>query len=165
MVKKIERVVLDSNILISAIVFGGKPLDVLSMILNESIDGIISRHLLAELSDVLSKNFSIHSTEIDLIQEEIEDVFEIVQPKKSIHVVRDDSDNKVIEAAVEGNCDYIITGDKDLLSLGIYKGIKIITASEFLNKDILSLAGKFKPKKKKSILKAREELERKYKRF
>lgn len=56
----------------------------------------------------------------------------MVSPKKRITVVRDSTDNKIIEAAVEGKCEYIVTGDKDLLVLGKYKNIKIVSPKEFL---------------------------------
>lgn len=132
MVKKVDSVVLDSNVLLSAIVFGGKPFDVFSLVLNEFIEGVTSRYLITELIDVLGKKFSISSIDLDLIEQEIKEIFVLVQPKEEIHVVRDESDNKVLEAAIEGHCNYIITGDKDLLSLSMYKGIKIITVSQFL---------------------------------
>ena len=51
---------------------------------------------------------------------------------KTINAVRDDDDNRVLEAAVEGKCEYVVTGDEDLLSLQNYGGIKIITPAEFL---------------------------------
>ncbi len=57
--------------------------------------------------------------------------FVLVYPKDTVIIVSDDPDNRILEAAVEGKCDFIVTGDKMLLKLGIYKGIKIVTAADF----------------------------------
>ncbi|MBI2040465.1 putative toxin-antitoxin system toxin component, PIN family [Candidatus Microgenomates bacterium] len=53
-------------------------------------------------------------------------------PHETLHILRDEDDNRVLEAAREGNCDFIVTGDQDLLDLGKYKKIKILTSEEFL---------------------------------
>lgn len=126
------EVVLDSNILISAYVFGGKPELVLNLIISKEIEAITSNILIAEFIDVLRKKFKVTEPDILEIQNEIEDLFEIVYPTKEIDIVKDTDDNRVLEVAVEGECDYIITGDKDLLILKTYKDIKILTADEFL---------------------------------
>ncbi|MBI2036154.1 putative toxin-antitoxin system toxin component, PIN family [Candidatus Microgenomates bacterium] len=57
---------------------------------------------------------------------------QVVSPKVSVKVSRDPDDNRVLEAAGEGDCDFIITGDQDLLELGKYQKIKILTAKNLL---------------------------------
>ncbi len=126
------RIVLDSNVLISAYVFGGKPENVFKLIVSEKIHGITSAVLISEFLDILRKKFGVSQAEILEIEEEIKNTFELVYPSRTINVSRDPDDNRVIEAAVEGNCDYIITGDKDLLDLKKFKNIKILTAEQFL---------------------------------
>lgn len=96
------KVILDTNILISAIGFGGIPREIF---------------LLPNLPN---------------IENSINESFLVVHPKESINIVRDKDDNRVLEAAVEGNCDFIITGDKDLLDLREFKNIKIIAPAQFL---------------------------------
>lgn len=164
MVKRTDRVVLDTNIIISGTVYKGKPRDLFQMVLDGEIEAVTSQVLIAECVEVYNKKFPLSPDEIKFIERKIRRKFILIQPRKTINKLIDEPDNRVLEAAVEGKCDYIITGDRDLLRLKVFKRVKIITVSEFLNKDILSLAGKFKPKNKKSILKTREELERKYKR-
>ena len=127
------RIVLDSNVLISSYVFGGKPESVLQLIITDKVQGVTSQSLISEFLDVLRKKFKVSSTDIQRVQNEIQELFEIVYPKETLHVVRDEDDNRVIEAAIEGNCDCIITGDKDLLDLGKFKNIKILTADQFLS--------------------------------
>ena len=133
MVNKPLKVVLDSNILISAYVFGGKPESVLNLIISKEIKAITSNILIAEFMDVLRKKFKVTEPDILEIQNEIEDLFEIVYPTKILNIVKDTDDNRVLEAAVEGKCEFIITGDKDLLELVKYRKIKILTAEQFLN--------------------------------
>lgn len=126
------KVVLDTNVIVSAVGYGGKPGQIFLLALEEKIHAVTSEALLAEVQEILIKKLAMSSSDVELTMGEIEDKFEIVAPKKSLHVVRDEDDNRVLEAAWEGNCDFIITGDSDLLNLGKYKNIKILTAEEFL---------------------------------
>ena len=127
------RVVLDTNILISAYVFGGKPGQVNNMVIDKRIIPFISPTLLAELTDTLLKKFDFGITRIEQIERIVNRHFNIVYPAKNIYVARDEDDNRVLEAAVEGKCDYVITGDIDLLSIGKFKRVKIVTADQFLD--------------------------------
>ncbi|MBI2007275.1 MAG: putative toxin-antitoxin system toxin component, PIN family [Candidatus Blackburnbacteria bacterium] len=128
------RVVLDSNILISAFVYGGKPEQILRLILEKQIDGFTSSPLLSELFEVLIKKFHFSLEKIQVFEQKIKKNFLVVYPEKTVHVVKDEDDNKVLEVAVEGGCDFIITGDKELLRLGKWKGISILTADQFLGR-------------------------------
>jgi len=131
------RIVLDTNIIVSAIIFKGKPLQVLDLILRERSKAVTSPILLAELKEILTKKFQLPKYEFELVIKNIEDIFEIIQPKISINVLRDEDDNRVLEVAVEGKCDYVITGDKDLLVLGKYKNLKIVNSDQFLNLNLI----------------------------
>lgn len=126
------RVVLDTNILVSAILFGGKPEQILYYVIEKKIQAIISSVLLSELKEVFSKKFPLKEPNIELTIRNIEKTFKMVQPKSNIEIVRDEDDNRVLEAALEGKCDYIVTGDKDLLNLKTFKNIKIVTPDAFL---------------------------------
>ena len=127
------KVVIDTNILVSAIAFGGKPAEVLLLVTQEKIQAVTSSVLLTELEETLIKILDLSEGNVQLALEEIKDEFRIVQPRIAIKASRDEDDNRVIEAALEGNCNYIITGDKDLLDLKTFKNIKIVTADQFLN--------------------------------
>lgn len=127
------RVILDTNIIISGVGFGGKPRNILKLVLDKKIRAYTSSVLLAELEDVINKKFPELSHNFERINKQIRKRFKIVKPKKSLHIVKDEDDNRVLEAAVEGKCNYIVTGDKELLDLGSFKEIKILTADQFLN--------------------------------
>ena len=131
--KKKLRAVLDTNILISGIIFKGKPRQVLEKVFEERLKAVTSRILLAELTEVLTKKFPLLREKTIIAEQEIEKVFEVVRPSIKVQVQEDDDDNRVLEAAVEGTCDFIVTGDRQLLNTKIYRGIKIVTASQFLD--------------------------------
>lgn len=128
------KIVLDTNILISAFGFGGKPREIFLLTLKKKIQGVISLVLLAELNEVILKKFPKLEPQLSLIEKQIKDKFLVVKPGKILNIVKDEDDNRVLEAAMEGNCNYIVTGDKELLELQSFRGIKIITADQFLKK-------------------------------
>jgi len=129
--KKIN-VVLDTNIIISSIGFGGKPRKILNLVLENKIQATSSPVLFAELEDIIFKKFPIFIKDFEKISKLLKKKIRIINPKISINIVRDKADNRVLEAAVDGKCQYIITGDKDLLDLKKYKQIYIVTADQFL---------------------------------
>lgn len=127
-----QRVLLDTNILVSAIVFGGKPGKALNLTLDGAFKVVTSVVLWAELVDVINKKFPLSQQDLALFQKQALKTFEVVHPKLAIDILHDSADNRVLEAAVEGRCDFIVTGDKELLTQHSYKKIKILTCDEFL---------------------------------
>ena len=122
---------LDTNVLISALLYGGSPREVLRLAIDGEVFGITSPALLEELSRVLVHKFSASSSFARAVLASISDSFEIVEPKQRIHILADEPDNRVLEAAVEGKAECIVTGDKALLSLKTYKRIRIMSIEEF----------------------------------
>lgn len=127
------KVVVDTNVIISAIVFGGKPKKIIQLIIEGKIIPIISKPLIAELVEILCKKFKFSVKKMHLVEKIVEGNFKLIYPSVSLDVVYDKDDNRVLEAALEGRCIYIITGDRDLLELNSYKGIKIMNPESFLN--------------------------------
>ena len=126
------RVVLDTNILISALLFGGKPREILHLRVLKKIQFITSIQLLAELSDVLSKKFKFSDEKTKAVDKKFRRMVLEVHPAFQINILADNVDNRILEAAVEGKCEYVITGDKNFRNLSKYQNIKIVTPSEFL---------------------------------
>ena len=123
------RVVIDTNVFISAVLFGGTAEKLRTLWQNEEIIFLISKEITEECIRVLSyPKFNLTKTEINYILEE--ELFPFVEPVKvttEINLVKDDvEDNKFIALAVDGKAKDIISGDKHLLSLGGYQDIKII---------------------------------------
>ena len=129
------RVVLDTNTVVSALLFSGISSKLVSLWQKGLITPLLSREILDEYLRVLSyPKFDLSEGEIkELIQEEILPYAEVVKPKRRLRVVqRDPSDNKFVECAVAGKARVIISGDKDLLSLGRYRQIRIQSPAQFL---------------------------------
>jgi putative PIN family toxin of toxin-antitoxin system len=132
MAKTPVRAVIDTNILISAIIFGGNPKKIIELIEENKLIGVTSQTLISELLEVLVKKFHFTPNKLYLVEELIKENFTIVYPNETLDIVRDKDDNRVLEAAITGECQYIITGDADLLDLKTFQKIKIVTAEIFL---------------------------------
>lgn len=128
-----QRVVIDTNIIVSALIFGGNSEKIVKKLINKELLAFTSPQLISELLDVLSKKFKYSERDLIITKIQLTEITKTVYPDKEIKIARDVKDNKVIEAAVEGKCGFIITGDKDLLEIRKYKRIKILTPREFLD--------------------------------
>ena len=128
------RILLDTNVIISAMFFGGIPRQIHLSIVHKVHTGITSSILLSELTDVLRKKFHYSQEAALAVDKQIRKQYELVSPRVSVHVLSDEPDNRVLEAAITGHCDGIITGDKELLALKKFKNIPIITSNDFLTR-------------------------------
>ena len=127
------RICLDTNVIITATVFSGKPQQILELAEEGKIRLVISAAILSEIRKVLSVKFSRDDTEIKRLVKSLADIGEVVYPKKKITEIKYSPDNRILECAVEGKTNYIVTGDKKhLLPLKKFRGIKIVTAKDFL---------------------------------
>jgi|SRR5437764_10928818 len=128
------RVVIDTNIYISALLFGGLPGSLLDIAFLQSFVLVISPALLDELDEKLLLKFEISVEDTAIIRGKLESIAEIIRPDLVLNVVEDDpDDDRVLECAVKGDADYIVTGDRHLLKLGVYEGISIVTVRQFLD--------------------------------
>jgi len=135
--EKVKRVVLDTNVLVSALLFRGELSKIVGLWQKGKIIPLISKETFSELRTVLGyPKFSLTQEERDyIIENEILPYFEIVQVVKEVKgVCRDPEDDKFISCAISASADYIVSGDKDLFDLKQYKSAKIIKASDFLKK-------------------------------
>ena len=130
------RVVLDTNVLISAIVFGGKPRQILEKAIRGEIRLCLSEPILEELKGVLQRSKFDYSPEmIQFILTELTGIADFVNPSETINVVLEDpGDNRILECGVEAKANYVITGDFHLLKLSRYLNIEVLNAAEFLEK-------------------------------
>jgi len=130
------KVVLDTNVLISAILFGGKPREILEKTIRGEIRLCISEPILEELKGVLQRPKFDYSPEmIEVILTELTGVADFVNSSKRINVVLEDpEDNRILECAVEAGANYIITGDIHLLKLSRYRDIGVLNAASFLER-------------------------------
>lgn len=128
------RVVLDTNVWLSGIVFGGTPARLIRLFARKNVEVVISEQLMAELKRVITQKFPTHISDLDPVEQSLhKDAEWVGLGGRTAKVSRDPDDDMVIETAILGKCQYIISGDQDLLSLGEYDNILIVTPSEFLD--------------------------------
>jgi len=130
------KVILDTNVYVSAILFGGKPEEIRKLSKEKKIELLVSEAIIAEVAEILRKKFDWESWQISQVIDEIRETATLVIPHQTLSVIKEDKDdNRILECAVEGKAHYIISGDKrHLLPLKEYQGIKILSPSEFLRK-------------------------------
>lgn len=128
------RITVDTNVLVSALGWNGAEAAIIEMVLESKIELCISTQILNEFYRVIKyPKFGFTDKEIDGYIGRLLTSAILVEPKQRINVIAaDPDDNMIIECAVEGKSGYIISGDKHILQLQEYKGIKILNASDFL---------------------------------
>lgn len=126
-------IVIDSNVWISGLIFGGNPGLILKMFAQGDLTVVYSEELMSEIRRKIYRKFPLFAPKLELLEHSIRIDANLVKlGRETIKICRDEDDNKVIETAVLGNCQIIISGDKDLLTLKKYKKIKILAPTEFL---------------------------------
>ena len=128
------KVLLDSNIFISALGWNGKPRVILEKCLHGELELVTSPDQLNELMRVMDyPKFDFTEEQKLTLLGIITAIATIVEIPKTLKVIEDDpSDDIILETAMVGNVDYLVSGDPHLLKLKEFEKIKIITASEFL---------------------------------
>jgi len=127
------RVVFDSNILISALVFPGKQVEkAVSKIIENQDQLLISKPIIDEVLRVLASKFARDPEELSHVAVFLVDVADIVRPRRRVRVLKDDADNRILECAVTGEADLIVTGDQAMLELGGFEGIRISSPRAYL---------------------------------
>jgi putative PIN family toxin of toxin-antitoxin system len=127
------KLVFDTNIFISAIVISkGKAEKAFLKIIEGDDSLIISKKIVDEVLSVLSAKFHRDSDAISHTALYLSDLAHLEKPAKRIDVFEDEPDNRVLECALQGKADAIVTGDKEMLKLKAIEGIKILSLKEYL---------------------------------
>lgn len=129
------KAVFDTNIYISAIIFGGNPRQCLERARDDEITLFLSKPILLELSSNLQIKFKWEKDEVEEVIRGLSYFIKIIEPKIEIDFIKEDkADNRILEAALEAKVDFIVSGDKKhLLSLKKFKNIPIVSSKEFLD--------------------------------
>jgi len=116
-------VVLDTNVLISALMFGGNPRAIIDKVIRGELKLCLSESILLELGDVLQRpKFGFPATIVNQIITELSAICELVTPS-----------NHVLECAIEAHAEYIVSGDAHLLELNEYRSIQVVSPQQFLS--------------------------------
>ena len=132
------RVVIDPNVWLSALRWGGQPSLIIQLIEQKQIQAISSENILTELTDILQKpklqkrlnRLEITANEVVIIAKRLMTL--VVTEEIIIPQLRDPKDQMVLATAISGDVQIVISGDKDLLILHPYCNISILSPQEFL---------------------------------
>jgi uncharacterized protein len=127
------RIVLDTNVIVSALVFGGVPRGVLELAEAGQCQFFYSEPIQTEVRRVLSEKFEWPQAMLREALPVLWSMGELVVPRTTIDAVADDpDDNRILECAVEAQAQVVVSGDHHLLALQKYKSISIVTPRQFI---------------------------------
>ena len=129
------RIVFDTNIFISALVFpGGSAEKALHRIIDGIDELVLSKSILDELLGVLARKFGRDREQLARTAVLLAELATVVKAGRRLEVLADEADNRILECAVADKADLIVTGDRDMLALGEYEGIRIATLRAYLGR-------------------------------
>lgn len=139
------RVVIDTNVWLSALLWGGQPSLIIQMIEQNQIQSISSENILAELADTLHKpklqkrldQLRFSADELVVVAKRLMTL--VVIEEVIIPELRDPKDQMILATAIAGDAQIVISGDKDLLVLHPYEDISILLPQEFLSRFSIDL--------------------------
>ena len=131
------HLVLDTNVVASAMLWGGRPKLLLQARQEKRIELYTSTPMLAELTDILSrrkfeKKIAASLLTVDQLVDRYAELAQVVRPTPTPRIVSDPDDDVVIGTALAARADLLVTGDRPLLSVGKYQGVKIVGVAEAL---------------------------------
>jgi hypothetical protein len=130
------KVVIDTNVIISALLFGGIPAKLIALWQDGSIKPAASKEIIDEYLRVLAyPKFQLSEEEIQfLLYQEILPYFDVIVAQTGPRIIKKDpADDKFIRCALSANAKFIISGDQHLLALKEYQKIKILPPTEFFS--------------------------------
>ena len=130
------KIVCDTNILISGILFGGKPREILRLCSSGTVTNCISPDILKEVEEVLLRlKFGFKAKQVYEIIRLFRDTFTLISPDRRLSIVTADPDDiRILEAALSAEADAIVSGDVHLLDLVNWNDIPVLSADMFLKK-------------------------------
>ena len=132
--QEVSRTVLDTNVYISAYGFGGKPAQVMRAAILGEFELVTSPAILTEVAQKLESVLGFDRAHTTDVVQQIARVATVVRPVGRLDVVADDSDNRILEAALESGAEIIVSGDRHLLALGEWESIRVMRVAEFLGR-------------------------------
>lgn len=127
------RVVFDTNVLVAAFVFpGGRGDAALQRVVEERDQLLISKAILDELLGVLARKFARDAEELARVALFLNELGTVVRPGRRLRVVQDDPDNRILECALVGRAEAIVTGDRALLALREFRGVRVVSLRDYL---------------------------------
>ena len=127
------KIVIDTNVLISAMYFGGNPRKLVRLLLKDAFDAFANEGIVTEYIESTDEFMEKYEDKLaDIALPDIISKMKQIEPVADVHVCRDPDDDKFIGCALDSKSKYIVSGDKDLLSLGSHENVEIVTVADFL---------------------------------
>jgi putative PIN family toxin of toxin-antitoxin system len=104
----------------------------LERIVTEQDELVLSKPVLDELLDVLARKFSRETEELAHVAVFLSGLAIMVKPRHTLRVLADEPDNRILECALSGRARLVVTGDRALLALGEYRGVRIVSLRQYL---------------------------------
>lgn len=128
-----KRVVADTNVLVSALQFGGKPKQLLDLAADGQIDPAVSDAIIAEILRVLADKFDRTAAWLAEADRQLRVIARLVHPTERIRAIdADPADDRILECAIAAEAEVIVSGDSHLLALGLFRGIPVQRVAELL---------------------------------
>jgi putative PIN family toxin of toxin-antitoxin system len=130
---KVQRITVDTNILISAFVYPGTTvIKIFDYIFDGRIKLGLSDEILREFTGVCVRKFDYEAETAVKYADLIRRYCVIVYPKQKLNIIKDEPDNRILECAEEFKADFIISGDKHILDVKKFKGIKMLKPADYI---------------------------------
>ncbi len=128
------KAVFDTNIFVSALAIpDGQAERAIDLVIDARVNLCISKEIIHEVLGVLAQKFSKGSEELARTAVFLSELAELVVPRKKLAVLDDEPDNRILECAVAGHADIIVTGDRAMLDFKKYQEIRILSLRQFLD--------------------------------
>lgn len=130
------KVVADTNVFISAILFGGMPEEIRRLAREGKIELLVSEIMIAEITGILKRKFNWSDWQISEAVKDITTYTTLITPTLTLSVIKEDEpDNRVLECASEGRAQFIVSGDEHHVQpLREFQGIQILSPAQFLER-------------------------------
>ena len=129
------KIVIDTNVVASAVFFGGRPRELLEKLLLGEVTAFVSREIVEEYRETmlrLQEKYPARPVTVPLTQ--IVTACRLIEPTTAVHVCRDPDDDKFINCAVDSKSLYIVSGDHDLLAVGTFQDVEVVTVADFFTR-------------------------------
>jgi uncharacterized protein len=128
------KAVFDTNIFVSALAIpGGQAERAIDLVIDVRLNLCISKEIIHEVLGVLAQKFSKGPEELSRTAIFLSELGELIVPREKLAVLDDGPDNRILECAVTGHAEVIVTGDRAILDLKKYRGIRILSLRQFLD--------------------------------
>ncbi len=127
------RAVFDTNIFISAFAIpGGRAEAAILRVIEGDVHLTISKDIIHEVLNVLARKFDRNLEQLARTAVYLSELAEVVTPRRRLKILHDEPDNRILECAVTGKADVIVTGDQAMLRLDVYRGVRMLSLKDFL---------------------------------